>query len=105
MRQSASMYTYRARRFCAILPAALHVEGVVELIDQANGLAHRLALGDDLVERQIVLDALHAALRGRQLRQNLLEHDLHQPRGAGVGDQSVAAHRAVLGRRLAVSRT
>ncbi len=97
------MYTYRARRLSAIFAAAFHVEGVVQLIDQADRLAERLAFGDDLRERHIVPDAFHAALRSRQLRQNLFEHDLHQPGGAGVRDQSVVAQPSGIGPHLSAN--
>ena len=46
----ASMYTYSERKFCGDLPAALHIERAVQLVDHADGLAHGLALGHDLVQ-------------------------------------------------------
>src|ERR1700722_6477537 len=78
--------------------AAFHIQRVIELVDQADRLAQRPTLGNDIGERQIVVDACHAALRCRQMLEDLLEHDLHQSRGTGLGHQSVAAHCAVLSR-------
>jgi hypothetical protein len=81
----------RVQILCDLL-TALHVERVIELIDESNGFAQRLAFEDDFIERHVVLDALHAALRHGEFRHDFFEHDLHQPRRTGIGHQAVTAH-------------
>src|SRR6266478_415353 len=79
-----------------LIPAGFHVKRAVELVDQANCLAHRGTFHHHIAHRPIVLDTLHTAVGGRKIREYVLEHDLHQSRGTGVRDQTVTAHGAVL---------
>ena len=81
--------------FCA----ALHVERVVQLIDQADRLADAPCpwRSTSSSGRLFSMRSMQPCAVAR-CGEDLLEHDLHQPRGTRVRDQSVVAHRAVLGR-------
>ena len=47
-------------------------------------------------QRKIVADPPHAPLGDGQIRQDVLEHDLDQARGAGIGNLTVAADGVIL---------
>src|ERR1700686_4209821 len=78
-RQSAHHVNVQGTQILCDLTAPLYIKTGVEVIDQTDSLADGRSLGHDVAYRPIVLDALHASLSNRQMRQDVLEHDLHQP--------------------------